>query len=103
MAQILSQTPLTTVRKPIDTGTGGNGKLFVSNYTGSAVVAKVYLVPLVNPSATITDHLIWIVSCAANSTVTFSDYCSVSAGGRFNLEAEAASNDALTLALISSS
>ena len=101
MALITSQTPLTTVRKYIDTGSSSGGKLFISNHSGGAVVAKVYMVPTQNASSTIADHMFWIISCPANSTVTFSEHCPVRAGSQQRLEAEAASNSALVLSVIS--
>ncbi len=100
MGQISSQTLLTTVRSPIDVGHGGGGLLYISNYTGGAVIAKVYVVPIINESSTITDHLLWIASCPANSTISFSEHCPIYCGQKFRLEAEAASNTALVLSVI---
>lgn len=105
MAQIMSQTPLTTVRKTVNTGGAGRiGVLTASNYTGSAVVIKLYLVPNRRPSSTITDHLIWINSCAANATSVLDiNQYSISLGNHdFHLEAEAASASAITLTVLGS-
>lgn len=100
MPTIASQTPLTTVRKPVDFG-GAGGRFLISNYTAGAVVAKIYAVPLINQSSTITDHLLWIGSCAANSTTTVTDHFAISLPLRYQLEAEAASASALVLTVTS--
>ena len=98
MSSATRQTLLSTVRKPIDVGSGG---LFtISNFTGSAVLAKVYLVPVINPSSTISHHILWIESVAANTTVFFSEHNGVFPGSRHRIEAEAASNDALVFSVI---
>ena len=105
MPQVMSQTPLLTVRKQIDLGAFRSiGVLAASNYTGGAVVIKVYLVPNRRQSSTITDHLIWIVSCAANATQVLdlnSAYISLGSDS-YHLEAEAASNSAITLTVLGS-
>ena len=100
MPRVTTQTPLTTVRKPIDTGANSSGFLFITNHTGSAVVAKVYIVPATNPSSTIANHMIWTISCAANSTVAFSEHIKVRLGNGQRLEAEAASDSALVLSIL---
>ena len=105
MAHIMSQTPLTTVRKTVDTGPGGSiNALAASNYSGGAVVFKVYLVPLIRASSTITDHLVWIASCASNTTVALDlNRNSIQLGtDKYRLEAEAASASAITLTVLGS-
>jgi len=105
MAQVMSQTPLITVRQMIDTGALRNINLLTaSNYTGSAVVIKVYLVPNRRESSTITDHLFWIISCAANSThvLDLTSYRVSLGKDTYHLEAEAASDSAITLTVLGS-
>ena len=105
MAQISSQTPLTTVRNIIETGPAGRiGVLAATNYSGSAVIIKVYLVPSNRPSSTITDHILWVNSCAANATsvLDLNQYNIYLGDGRFRLEAEAASSSAVTLTVLGS-
>ncbi len=100
MGKINSQTPLTTVRSPIDAGQSNGGLLYISNYSGGAVIAKVYVVPIIHQSSTITDHLLWIQSCPANSTITFNENYPIYPGLGYRIEAEAASNSALVLSVI---
>ena len=100
MPRIKTQTPLTTVRRPIDTGTNGSIRLCLSNYTAGAVLAKFYLVPTKNPSSTITDHLIWIISVPANTTSVFNEHFPLSTSTEFALEAEAASDNALVVSTL---
>tara|TARA_Y100001938_G_C7935194_1_gene351404 strand:+ start:328 stop:642 length:315 start_codon:yes stop_codon:yes gene_type:complete len=102
MAHISYQAPLITTREVADIGLGGSVReILASNYSGSAVITKVYAVPNENESSTITDHLIWIVEVAANSTSKFDLQNAISFGkGKYRLEAEAASNSAITLTVL---
>ncbi|QDP65046.1 MAG: hypothetical protein GOVbin1630_3 [Prokaryotic dsDNA virus sp.] len=102
MATISSQTPLTTVREIVPSGVGKMVRdLIACNYSGSAVIAKIYIVPSFGASSTITDHLLWIVEVAANSTsrLDLRGY-GINISSEHRIEAEAASNSAITLTVL---
>ena len=103
MAHISSQTLLSTVRTKIDVGARRSIKeMLASNYTGGAVIAKVYLVPVNNASGTITNHLVWIISVPANTTskIELTGYSIELGEEKFQLEAEAASNTSIVLTVL---
>tara|TARA_R110000824_G_scaffold58834_1_gene158695 strand:+ start:101 stop:337 length:237 start_codon:yes stop_codon:yes gene_type:complete len=76
--------------------------MLASNYTGGAVIAKVYLVPVNNASGTITNHLVWIISVPANTTskIELTGYSIELGEEKFQLEAEAASNTSIVLTVL---
>jgi len=96
MPTLVSQTPLTTVQKPIlFDGTGAS--FIVVNHHSSDTAVDIYAVPLVNPSSTITDHAIYHATVAGNSTVFLSETLRVSLPRNYRLEAKAAAAGRITL------
>mgnify|MGYP003624995652 CR=1 FL=1 len=97
MPRIAAQTPLTTVRRPLNTGSNGSVRLCLTNHSAGAVLAKFYLVPITNESSTIADHMFWTVSCPANTTVMFSEHFSLTIGQKHSFQGEAGSDSTLVL------
>lgn len=99
MPRIASQTPLTTVRKPVEF-TGAGATIVVVNHSGTDTTVHLYAVPLLNASSTLTDHLLFHQTVPQNSTVIFNQDFRVELPRTHRFEAVAGVAGRLTLTML---